>query len=215
MKIALEQPPAHASVRVCRSTRRVDTAFHARSRARSMANEVASRELRNDTAGVLRRVQTGEDITVTVSGRPVALLTAVRTDRRRWLTKAEFLTRLRAAQADPGLRADLARLAGDTTDDLTLAELNIGVLAATTVDNRAQRLATLDAVADMAALPVDDAASRMWARLRIHLADAGRCVRVNDLWIAAIAASRGLPVVTQDNDFDTLEGAANRVVIRV
>jgi prevent-host-death family protein len=81
-------------------------------------SEVASRELRNDTAGVLRRVRDGEKLTITVNGRPVAVLTAVRPERRRWLTKTELLTRLRRAQADPGLREDLAALAGDTTDDL-------------------------------------------------------------------------------------------------
>ncbi|MGH3635047.1 type II toxin-antitoxin system Phd/YefM family antitoxin [Mycobacterium sp.] len=80
--------------------------------------EVASRELRNDTAGVLRRVREGQDVTITVNGRPVAVLTAVRPQRRRWLSKAEFLARLRHAQADPGLREDLAALAGDTTEDL-------------------------------------------------------------------------------------------------
>ncbi|KBT02618.1 antitoxin VapB5, partial [Mycobacterium tuberculosis UT0014] len=35
-----------------------------------------------------------------------------------WLSKTEFLSRLRGAQADPGLRNDLAVLAGDTTEDL-------------------------------------------------------------------------------------------------
>ncbi len=60
----------------------------------------------------------GEDVTVTVNGRPIAVITAVRSKRRRWLNKAEFLSRLRRAQADPGLRKDLAVLAGDTTDDL-------------------------------------------------------------------------------------------------
>ncbi len=79
---------------------------------------VASRELRNDTAGLLRRVQAGEDVVITVNGEPVAQLTAVRVSRRRWLPKAELVARLRGAQADPGLRDDLARLAGDTTDDL-------------------------------------------------------------------------------------------------
>jgi prevent-host-death family protein len=78
---------------------------------------VASRELRNNMAGVLRRAQAGEDITITVNGRPVAVLTAVRTQRRRWLTKTEFLQRLKY-QADPGLRAELSDLAGETTDDL-------------------------------------------------------------------------------------------------
>ena len=84
---------------------------------RSMS-EVASRELRNDTAGVLRRVREGEDVTITVNGRPVAVLTPVRHQRRRKLTRSEFLSRLRRAQADPGLRDDLAALAGDTTEDL-------------------------------------------------------------------------------------------------
>jgi prevent-host-death family protein len=79
---------------------------------------VASRELRNDTAGVLRRVQAGEVVVITVNGQPVAQLTALRSTRRRWLPRAELLARLRHAQADPGLRDDLARLAGDTTDDL-------------------------------------------------------------------------------------------------
>ena len=81
-------------------------------------HEVASRELRNDTAGLLRRVQAGEEITVTVNGKPVALLTALQPARRRWLSRDEMLLRLRRSQADPGLRRDLVALAGDTTDDL-------------------------------------------------------------------------------------------------
>jgi predicted nucleic acid-binding protein len=101
------------------------------------------------------------------------------------------------------------------TTVVTLAELNVGVLAATSSGIRAQRLATLESVADMEALPVDEDAARMWARLRIHLAETGRQVRINDLWIAAIAASRDLPVITQDNDFDALDGAPNLTVIRV
>ena len=79
---------------------------------------VAARELRNDTAGLLRRVEAGEEVTITVRGRPVARLVPVTTQRRRWLPRGALVRRLRVAQADPGLRADLARLAGDTTDDL-------------------------------------------------------------------------------------------------
>jgi predicted nucleic acid-binding protein len=67
----------------------------------------------------------------------------------------------------------------------------------------------------MEVLPVDQEAASMWARLRIHLAETGGRVRINDLWIAAIAASRSLPVITQDDDFDPLEGAAGLTVIRV
>jgi len=101
------------------------------------------------------------------------------------------------------------------TTVITLAELNAGVLAARTADIRAQRLATLDAVADMMTLPVDEEAARVWARLRIYLAETGRRVRINDLWIAAIAASRHMPVITQDDDFDALEGAEDFAVIQV
>jgi predicted nucleic acid-binding protein len=101
------------------------------------------------------------------------------------------------------------------TTVITVAELNVGVLAAANSDIRAQRLATLETVADMEALPVDEDAARMWARLRVHLVETGRRVRINDLWIAAIAASRGLPVVTQDDDFDALDGAAGLTIIPV
>jgi predicted nucleic acid-binding protein len=101
------------------------------------------------------------------------------------------------------------------TTVVTVAELNLGVLAAVSTDVRARRLATLDAIADLVALPIDDDAARMWARLRIHLAENGRRVRINDLWIAAVAASRGLPVVTQDRDFDPLDGVAGLIIIRV
>jgi prevent-host-death family protein len=81
-------------------------------------SEVASRELRNDTAGVLRRVQAGEEVMVTVNGKPVAQLVPLQRTRRHWLPRSELVRRLRVAQADPALRDDLARLAGDTTDQL-------------------------------------------------------------------------------------------------
>ncbi len=80
--------------------------------------EVASRELRNDTAGLLRRVAAGEELVITVRGRPVAALTPVRAAAARWLPRQQLVARLRTAQTDPGMRADLAALAGDTTDDL-------------------------------------------------------------------------------------------------
>jgi prevent-host-death family protein len=83
-----------------------------------MASEVASRELRNNTADLLRRVQAGEEIVITTRGKPVASLVPVETTRRRWLPRAELVRRLAVVQADAGLRNDLAALAGDTTDDL-------------------------------------------------------------------------------------------------
>lgn len=116
---------------------------------------------------------------------------------------------------ESGRRLDASAVPDEVaTTVVTVAELNLGVLAAASADVRAQRLATLDAIADIVAFPVDDDAARMWARLRIHLAETGQRVRINDLWIAAIAASRGLPVVTQDDDFVPLDGVAGLTVIR-
>ena len=78
---------------------------------------VASRELRNDTAALLSRVQNGEVVVVTVHGRDVARLVPV-SAKREWLARADLANRLQRVQADPGLRHDLAAIAGDDTDDL-------------------------------------------------------------------------------------------------
>lgn len=79
--------------------------------------EVAARELRNNVRGLLDRVDGGETITITASGRPVAdLVPHLRTAR--WMPRSRFIEFVLGDQADAGLTADLADLAGDTTDDL-------------------------------------------------------------------------------------------------
>ncbi|WP_081809397.1 hypothetical protein [Mycobacterium sp. URHB0044] len=52
------------------------------------------------------------------AGRSVYVLACNRPQRHRWVGKDEFLARGQRAQADPGLREDLAILAGETIDDL-------------------------------------------------------------------------------------------------
>jgi len=81
--------------------------------------EVASRELRNNTRGLLDRVEAGEPVTITVDGRPVAVLQPVGR-RPNWVSPDEFTRRVLRRQADPGLAQDLEALAPDTTDDLPL-----------------------------------------------------------------------------------------------
>jgi predicted nucleic acid-binding protein len=95
---------------------------------------------------------------------------------------------------------------------ITIGELRAGVLAARDVDTRDRRLSTLAAVLALDPLPVDDAAARAWARLRLMLRDAGRRMPVNDSWIAATALAIGVPVVTQDDDYVDVAGLT---VIRV
>jgi prevent-host-death family protein len=81
--------------------------------------EIASRELRNNTRGLLRRVAQGEEIVITVDGQPVAALHPLN-QRPRWIDGKDFVRRLAGRQADPGLRNELRHLAPDSTDDLAL-----------------------------------------------------------------------------------------------
>jgi predicted nucleic acid-binding protein len=98
---------------------------------------------------------------------------------------------------------------------ITVGELQAGVLAASDVDVRARRLATLESIADIEVLPIDAEVAAQWARLRVHLAENRRRVNVNDLWIAATALTHALPVISQDDDFAPLEGVGGLRVVRL
>jgi predicted nucleic acid-binding protein len=98
---------------------------------------------------------------------------------------------------------------------VTVAELHAGVLAAPDTDIRHRRMATVQLAVAQAPLPVTGAAALHWARLRVRVAEAGRRVNVNDLWIAAVALAHDLPVVSQDDDFDVLAELGLLEVIRV
>lgn len=78
----------------------------------------ASRDLRNHTAEILRRVANGDHVTITVNGTAVAELAPVTSVRRPSMPRHELATVLTRYQADAGLRDDLASLTADTTDDL-------------------------------------------------------------------------------------------------
>lgn len=80
-------------------------------------SSVASRELRNNTRGLLDRVAAGEEVTITVDGRPMAVLRPIGR-RPRWVGRDEFIQRILWRQADPALATDLSELVPDTTDDL-------------------------------------------------------------------------------------------------
>ena len=99
-------------------TRELPTTFVAHVLQLSMT-EIGSRELRNNTRGLLQRVAGGEDVVITVDGQPVAALRSLSL-RPRWVNGTDLARRLAHRQADPALRADLSVLSPDTTDDLPL-----------------------------------------------------------------------------------------------
>jgi prevent-host-death family protein len=79
--------------------------------------DVPARDLRNDVSGVLRRVEAGERLRVTVSGRPVAELVPL-ASRPRSMSWDRFLERAEDWRADAGLSRELADLLPETTDDV-------------------------------------------------------------------------------------------------
>ena len=89
---------------------------------------------------------------------------------------------------------------------ITIGELRAGVLSACDEKSRAARLRTLTKALEVEPLPVDDQVSVAWAELRSALRAAGRKMPVNDSWIAATAIAHGLPVATQDDDYDGTPG---------
>ena len=80
-------------------------------------SDIPARELRNNVSAVLRRVEQGERLRVTVSGRPVAELVPLSTkpSTTRW---EDFQQALQGARADAGLAGELKALLPDTTDDV-------------------------------------------------------------------------------------------------
>ena len=84
-----------------------------------MSEFVSIRDLRNNASAVVRRVESGETLVVTVDRRPVATLAPL-PRKRTYIPVAEFLSNLHKVSADPGLIDDLKQLLPDTTDDLNL-----------------------------------------------------------------------------------------------
>ena len=93
---------------------------------------------------------------------------------------------------------------------ITLAELSVGPLVATSEAERAARLAHLQqAEADFDPLPFDTDAARAFGQVAASLRRSGRkaAARVYDAMIAAIALANGLPLYTcNPDDFADIDG---------
>ncbi len=92
---------------------------------------------------------------------------------------------------------------------ISLGELELGVLAADDGEVRARRADTLALARKSDPIPVSESVMTAWAHLVNDCRRAGlhRTVRLTDALIAATAVAHGLPVVTQDADFDEMANA--------
>ena len=89
---------------------------------------------------------------------------------------------------------------------ITLGELRLGVLMADELEARHRRLATLQLASALEPLVIDQLVAEHWALLVASLHQQGKRMPINDSWIAAVAIANGMPVVTQDDDFDGVVG---------
>jgi hypothetical protein len=92
---------------------------------------------------------------------------------------------------------------------VTIGELQLGVLNASDDDTRAQRAETLALARTADPIPVSEAVMVTWARLvaDCHAAGIQRAVKLTDALIAATAVEHGLPIVTQDGDYEKIADA--------
>jgi predicted nucleic acid-binding protein len=87
---------------------------------------------------------------------------------------------------------------------VTLGELRLGVLQAQNPEAASRRLSTYQLAQRFEPLAVDEAVSEAWALLISKLRTAGHRAPINDSWIAATAITHGVPIVTQDSDYDVM-----------
>jgi hypothetical protein len=93
---------------------------------------------------------------------------------------------------------------------ITLAELSVGPLVATSDEERAARQAHLQqAEADFEPLPFDEAAARSFGQVAASLRRAGRksSARAYDALIAAVCVANDVPIHTcNPDDFSDIDG---------
>jgi predicted nucleic acid-binding protein len=96
-----------------------------------------------------------------------------------------------------------------TVSVVTIGELELGVLAAPDAASRARRGDTLALARAAEPLPIGESVMGAWARLVVDCRAAGiqGTVKLTDALIAATAIDLGLPVVTQDDDYDQMARA--------
>lgn len=92
---------------------------------------------------------------------------------------------------------------------VTIGELQLGVLNATSDSTRARRADTLSLARTADPIPISEAVMSAWARLVSDCQAAGihRTIKLTDALIAATAVEHGLPVVSQDGDFEKIAAA--------
>ena len=76
---------------------------------------------------------------------------------------------------------------------------------------RTRRLSTLTSARHVSTpLPIDEGVASAFAGLIAMLREQGRSLRVQDAWIAATAMAHDARLLTQDRDFEGVQGSRSR-----
>lgn len=95
---------------------------------------------------------------------------------------------------------------------IVLGELRTGFLLGGRPERNEVELGRFLANAVVEILDVDDEAARVYSEIVVALRRAGTPVPTNDIWIAALAAREGAPVLTYDEHFTAIARIGARVL---
>ena len=95
---------------------------------------------------------------------------------------------------------------------VVLGELRAGFAAGGKLDKNERELVAFLANPVVDVLDVDEVASTIYAEIVHQLRRAGNPLPTNDIWIAALAAREGLPVLTYDARYQVIGRVSARVL---
>jgi tRNA(fMet)-specific endonuclease VapC len=107
----------------------------------------------------------------------------------------------------------LARCAWVGVPAIVLGELRTGFLLGERAERNHAELDRFLANGVVEVLQVDDEAATVYAEIVVALRRAGTALPTNDIWIAALAARQGVPVLTYDHHFANIGRIGARVLV--
>jgi tRNA(fMet)-specific endonuclease VapC len=87
---------------------------------------------------------------------------------------------------------------------ISLGEYRFGVLQSRHRSEFENRLALIER--EFESLPIDRTTASLYGLVRQELKTQGRPIPYHDVWIAALARQHGLPILSRDEHFDSVQG---------
>lgn len=115
-------------------------------------------------------------------------------------------------RGDAGAVEALSRATWVGVPTVVLGELRAGFLLGGRLERNEADLAKFIANPVVEVLDVDDETARVYAEIVVAQRRAGTPIPTNDIWIAALAAREGAPVLTYDRHFASIARISARIL---